>query len=506
MKRTYWKRFGVKAAAWVGLLALCGVVALAQSQTQGQRTDGQIEMDVVQALNASYVLKNDLITAATVNGEVTLSGTVSSASSRSLAEQIVLGVRGVTAVHNGLKVGNPADDANAQNVGPADDPGAPDESDSQPGDEAQQPGEGPAPAYGQAGPPPDSQNYPEDNGQNPPPQYGQTQPPVYGQHAPPPPDDAQGPPDYGQAGPPPGYGQQRPYYGEGPGPGDAGPAGPGPAGPGPEPQGPSDARNPYPGGQQQYPQYGVRQPNYRVANEPVTVAPGTLMRLRTAEPVGSKRAVEGTPVEFTVIQDVMDGGALAIPRGATVHGVVTEVSKPPSGTVTGSTELGLRLVSLDMGGQTYPLRSDLFRVRGPGKGARTASSAIGGAVIGAIIGGAAGGGAGAAIGAVAGGGIGTAASAAAGPTDVWIPAEALVTFHLIAPLTVYPVSEQEADRMAQGLYPGGPRLARRPPPRRFGYYRGYARPYYGYPGPYRYWNGPVYYRPYYFSGGVYYWR
>jgi hypothetical protein len=57
---------------------------------------------------------------------------------------------------------------------------------------------------------------------------------------------------------------------------------------------------------------------------------------------------------------------------------------------------------------------------------------------------------------------------------------------LNTPLTVNPVSQQEANRLAQGLYPGGPSLYRRGPN---GYYGGqYAG---GYPYPY----GPVYYRP-----------
>ena len=37
----------------------------------GARSDGQIEMDVVHALDASQALKNDLITAATIQSEVT---------------------------------------------------------------------------------------------------------------------------------------------------------------------------------------------------------------------------------------------------------------------------------------------------------------------------------------------------------------------------------------------------------------------------------------------------
>jgi hypothetical protein len=72
-----------------------------------------------------------------------------------------------------------------------------------------------------------------------------------------------------------------------------------------------------------------------------------------------------------------------------------------------------------------------------------------------------------------------------------------VDFHLAAPLTVTPVNAQEASRLAQGLYAGGPSLYRR------SYYYPYGGPYavgypYGYP--------PVYYRPYYMVGGYYYWR
>jgi hypothetical protein len=228
----------------------------------------------------------------------------------------------------------------------------------------------------------------------------------------------------------------------------------------------------------------------------VTVPTGTLLQVRTSEAVDSKRAKDGEAVQFTVIQDVAFGGVLAIPRGATIHGVVTEVKK--SGAVSGSPELALQLTSLDLGGQSYPLSTDQFKVKGPNKAGRTAGSAFGGALVGAIIGGAVGRGTGAAIGAGAGAAAGTAASAASPSPGIWIPAEARVDFHLAAPVTVTPVNQQEAARLAQGLYPGGPTLYRR------GYYP-YGQPYvvgYGYP----YGYPPVYYRPYYMVGGYYYWR
>src|ERR1700722_10706495 len=123
-----------KASSWLialmVLAGLCVMVAPAQdagapAQPQGQpaaqqgpRTDGQIEMDVVHALDGSAALKNDLITAATIQGEVTLSGTVSTDASKQLAESIAAHVDGVTKVNNNLKVGNPAADAQTSQPAP----------------------------------------------------------------------------------------------------------------------------------------------------------------------------------------------------------------------------------------------------------------------------------------------------------------------------------------------------------------------------------------------------
>lgn len=468
------KSWMLRVFSSMGVIALAGAMALAQdaAPSGGPRSDGQIEMDVVHALDASQALKNDLITAATIQSEVTLSGTVSSDSSKQLAESIAKTVAGVSKVHNNLKIGNPADDANAQGA-PANDPsndtadaqaqpdqGSQDNGQNAPsinqapppnwGDQSQQQQQ--RPAYGQQAPPP-----PGYGQQAPPPDYGQQQapPPGYGQQGPPPPGYGQEP-GYGQAPPPPGYGQQG--YGQQPG----------------------YAQAPPP-------------PRYELPRGPVEIPQGTLIQVRTSEPVNSKRARDGEPIQFTVIQDVTLGGVLAIPRGATVHGVIAEVKRSEKGSLTGSNELALELTSLDLMGQNYPLQSDMFRVKGPGKGGRSAENTIGGALVGAIIGGAIGRGEGAAVGAVVGGGAAAAGSAASSGPGVWIPAEALVSFHLATPVTVQPVSQQEAMRLAQGLYPGGPNLYRRGP---------YASPYARYP----YGYAPVYYRPYYFTGGYYYWR
>src|ERR1700730_12265797 len=107
----------INALAITAVLAFSSAALLAQDAApanNGPRTDGQIEMDVVQALDASQALKNDLITAATIQTQVTLSGTVASDADRQLAESIVKKVPGVSGIKNNLKIGNPADDANAQ--------------------------------------------------------------------------------------------------------------------------------------------------------------------------------------------------------------------------------------------------------------------------------------------------------------------------------------------------------------------------------------------------------
>ncbi len=82
---------------------------------------------------------------------------------------------------------------------------------------------------------------------------------------------------------------------------------------------------------------------------PVTVNEDTLIRVRTIEPINSKRATNGTPLLFMVSEDVMFGDVLAIPRGEMVHGEVVKSKK--AGTLTGSPERTRKRVSRDLGGR-----------------------------------------------------------------------------------------------------------------------------------------------------------
>jgi BON domain len=96
-------RPGAKKMALAAALAFA--ISLPAFAQQGQRDDAAIEADIVNVLNSSPTLKSQQITAATIGGDVTLSGTVRDEASKELAEMAVSRVAGVKSVENHLTVG-----------------------------------------------------------------------------------------------------------------------------------------------------------------------------------------------------------------------------------------------------------------------------------------------------------------------------------------------------------------------------------------------------------------
>jgi hypothetical protein len=399
--------------------------AWAQAAKSAGRSDSDIQSDVAYALSNSQALKGQPITAATVEGDVTISGSVHDAASKELAESLIYRVNGVRSVTNNLTVGEqaPADDT-AQ----AADPNASQQQD--PNYDPAQQNMAPVDPNQQA----QGQQAPNDQAQ---PMRDQQQ-----AQAPPYPDqNQQVAPQY----PP----QRQPYNG-------------------------------YP--QQNHAQQYPPQP----PPGPVTIPSGTLLQVRTSEPLDASKVQPGQVFQATAAADVYQGPVLAIPRGAVITGKVV-ATKSNSGDLAGKQGLSLALTSVNLGGQTYTLPTDTWSGQGPGKGGYSASNTVGGAAIGALIGAIAGRGVGAAIGAGVGGAVGAGASAATTGPRMYLPAEAVVNFHLTAPVTVTPVSAQEAQRLASSAYPQQPQLQRR-----YGY--AYPPP----PPPYYYYRYPVGYYPYYY--------
>lgn len=202
----------------------------------------------------------------------------------------------------------------------------------------------------------------------------------------------------------------------------------------------------------------------------ITILEDTLIRVITAAPIDTRHAKAGESLLFTVDEDVYAENTLAIPRGASVRGVVVSARKP--GRLAGSPELTLELVSLDLGGQAYRLYTSPFTVKGASKTRATERKALEGAGAGAAFGvltdvmadktGVENVGAAeakvVAVTAGVGAGVGTAVSAASPGPRVLIPAEAEISFYLASPITIKPVTAKEAARLAEGLRPGGPVL------------------------------------------------
>jgi hypothetical protein len=79
-----------------------------ENQSKPYPVDGEVELDVRQALSTSKALQSAVITPVSLHREVTLSGTVADGPTRELAGKITSQVSGVVAVHNNLTIGGEA--------------------------------------------------------------------------------------------------------------------------------------------------------------------------------------------------------------------------------------------------------------------------------------------------------------------------------------------------------------------------------------------------------------
>jgi len=417
--------YRTRGISFAGVLLAAGLVAgAAGAQTSSSTTvpDAQVESNVLRQLASAPELSTQNIQSTTVYGVVTLSGNVHDEATRIKAENLAARALGVQKVVDELTLGDSpvaSNDQPGQGLPPQGDPNDPAAMNGN-----QAPTDAPGPnmvlqsdgTYAPAAP--DQQPAPQEQANN-----GQPQP-GYGNQAPP-----DGAPGYGQGGPPPPH--QPMYNGYAPGPNG----------------------DPYAG---------------QKAGLAVTVPGGTPLQIRINRGIDSNNVQPGTPFTGIVMNDVVTGGAVAIPRGATVSGTVVDAKK--AGALKGRGELTLQLTSLTLGGQVYPFNSAIWNAHGRDKTAGTVGNAIGLGAFGALVGAVAGGGAGAAIGAGVGAGVGVAGSAASPNGRVILPPESVVPFALGGALNVTTVSQQEMARLS---YAAGPQ----PRPT---YRRRYYSPQYGY--------------------------
>lgn len=167
---------------------------------------------------------------------------------------------------------------------------------------------------------------------------------------------------------------------------------------------------------------------------PIVIPAGTTFSVTIDQSVSSKDSQPDLRVAASLAAPIIVDGRGVIRQGAKVTGKV--INAKSAGRFKGSAELGITLVSVDVDGHNYPIRTTDFSESSKGRGTRTAEGAAIGAGAGALIGALAGRGKGAAIGAGAGGGAGVAGAAMTGNRDITIAPETKLDFKLTKALEI----------------------------------------------------------------------
>lgn len=210
----------------------------------------------------------------------------------------------------------------------------------------------------------------------------------------------------------------------------------------------------------------------------ITVLEGTPLQVMNDMPISSRTTRQGAKISFTLTRDVIVGGILVIPCGATVYGTV--VSAKQAGRLAGASHLTLQFTALQLDGKSYRLYTPPFKVVAASKTRPTVTKAAVGGAAGALYAATTfptgtitdvetgktvayrpSAGDQAKVEAVVGGvgaGVGLAIAAATPPSIALIPAESQMEFTLASPIAVYPVDQRTASRLARGMHQGGPVL------------------------------------------------
>ncbi len=186
--------------------------------------------------------------------------------------------------------------------------------------------------------------------------------------------------------------------------------------------------------------------------QPVNIPAGTTVSIRMIDSIDSSVNAAGEVFHASLDAPLVDNnGNTIVPKGADVY--VRLASVTSAGKMTGQSSLRLELVKLVFQGQSYPLVSTTYSQVGESRGKDTAKKVGVGAAIGTIIGAAIGGGKGAAVGAAGGAGAGGVYQGTTKSPQIKIPSETKLDFQLDqdASITVQPQPQSQSQPQSQPL-------------------------------------------------------
>ncbi len=160
----------------------------------------------------------------------------------------------------------------------------------------------------------------------------------------------------------------------------------------------------------------------------VTIPAGTMLQVRLQDPLDTSVNQSGDTFRAILDEALEVGGYVIAARGSMVEGTLSNVER--AGRVEGRSKMSLRVVSLLIDAQSYPIESNVLAFEAESTVKKDATKVGLGAGIGAVIGAIAGGGKGAAIGAAVGGGAGGATVIATRGKDLKFEVEQEFSFEL----------------------------------------------------------------------------
>ncbi len=174
-----------------------------------------------------------------------------------------------------------------------------------------------------------------------------------------------------------------------------------------------------------------------------TLPTGTTLVASLSSRLSTEGLKAGRPVTLITRDPLKLADDRVLPAGVVVRGEVTHARG--GGRIAGAPELTIRFQEIEVGGSSYPITAEPFRVLGKDDLVESVAEIGGGAVVGGIVGAVAGS---TVKGAVIGGVLGTGVAVATKGNQIVLPAGQRLRVRLTAPITVTykPIAGTDQDK------------------------------------------------------------